>query len=305
MDILTDAINLAGLKSRILSQREIPQNSTIQFPCSRSIGFHVALKGVVYIHSKNRKSPLMIQRGEIALMARGCDHFLSTEEKLSANFKTVKEFEKPNKTESIALTVVSGAYQLFNDPVHPFFKELPEWFVLKKEEVSVDDGLYQMMDLLGREISKESPGSERIIQAILDVIFSLIIRRVIKESGTKNCQWASAIQNAEVRKTLELLHGDIGRDWGLDELAKKVGVSRSGLAARFKKLTGDTPLHYLTTLRIQKAISLLTTSEQGLEAIAYEIGYKDSFTFSKAFKKLTGLPPRDYRRQYFSGTVLD
>lgn len=278
MDILTDTLNLAGLKSRLLNQRELKGKSQLQFPCSRSIGFHVVLKGEALIHAKGKKAPIRLQRGDIALMARGQHHAVSTE--------------------GPALTIVSGAYQLWNDPVHPFFAQLPEWYVLTHAAIGLDDGLGQMLDLLARESARDELGRERIIQSILDVMFSLIMRRVLAETGARETNWAHSIQHREIRRALELLHTDLQRDWGLDDLAKAIGVSRSGLAARFKKLTGDSPMHYLATLRTQKAITLLTTTDQTVEEIAFEVGHKDSFTFSKAFKKITGLAPREYRRQY-------
>lgn len=300
MDILTDTLNLAGLKSRVLNQRDFAAHTTAQFPCPRSIGFHIVLKGVAYIHASNKKAPITLERGDIALMARGCNHFLSTEEKPAKTAKSLSEFDQMDKVSHPHLTVVSGAYQLWNHPVHPLFRELPDWFILKKNDIDLTEGIYPMMDLLAKESSHQSFGSERVIQSILDVMFSLIIRKVVTIAGLKKFNWSSSIQDEQIRKALELLHQDLAYDWGLDELAKRVGVSRSGLAARFKKLTGDSPLHYLVTLRVQKAIHLLTTSDMNIEQVAFAVGYKDSFTFSKSFKKIAGSAPRDYRRNYLS-----
>ena len=297
MDILTDTLHLAGLKTHLLHQRDFPAHATALFPCSRSLGFHVVLKGTAFIHTKDKKLPLKLERGDIALMARGCHHYLSTNEKSVANPKTLNEFKNSQSSGHSPLTVVSGAYQLWNDPVHPFFLEIPTWFILKKDDIGLNDGIYQMTDLLAKETAQAGLGSERVIQGILDVMFSLIMRRVVNQLGANQTRWASSMQDQQIRKLLELLHRDLKNSWSLPELAKEVGISRSSLAARFKQLTGDSPLHYLVTLRIQKAINLLTTTDMSVEQIAFEVGYKDSFTFSKAFKKLVGLPPREYRRK--------
>lgn len=296
MDILTDTLNAAGLKSNLLHQRAIPPRSAVQFPCSRSIGFHVVLHGVAYIHTKGKKAPLVLERGDIAFMTRGCDHIVSTDKVFDESTKLVSGVKYTSRASNTSLMLVSGAYQLWNDPVHPFFRQLPDWFILQSKDVGLDDGLYQMMDLLSKEASKEDLGSERIIQGILDVMFSIILRKVVKSSGDSKQKWGNSTLDPQIRKALDLLHNKTSYDWTLDELAKSVGVSRSGLAARFKKLTGESPLHYLATLRIQKAIGFLTSSEMSVEKVAFHVGYHDSFTFSKAFKKLTGMPPRDYRR---------
>lgn len=301
MDLLTDTLNLAGLRSRVLNQRHFPSQTTVHFPCARSLGFHVVLKGTAYLHTKNQKTPRVLERGDIALMARGSDHSLSTEAKPSKRVQKLGEFQNSEDGATAPLTLVSGAYQLWNDPIHPFLNELPDWFILKKDDLAIDEGLHQVMDLLGREVSKNKLGSERIIQSLLDVMFSMIMRKVIEKVGADESNWAHSTQKTGVRKALELLHSDLRRDWRLEDLAKDVGVSRSGLASQFKKFTGDSPLHYLTTLRIQKAMTLLTSSDDGIEKIAFEVGYKDSFTFSKSFKRLAGVSPRDFRRRHLSG----
>lgn len=305
MDLLTDTLDIAGLKSRILDHRELPPTAAVRFPCARSIGFHVVLKGEAFIHTEKRRTPLKLERGDIALMARGCHHVLSTEEKILARATELAEFPSARKVGNSALTVVSGAYQLWNDPVHPLFHQLPAWFVLKNDAVGIADGVHQVTELLRRELAHPELGSERIVQSILDVLFSLIVRRAIKESGLKERRWAVSVRDELMRRTLELLHQDISFSWSLEHLAKRVGVSRSGLAARFKKLTGDSPLHYLTTLRVQKAMTLLTSSDLSVEQVALAVGYKDSFTFSKAFKKIAGSPPRDYRRRYLAALPGD
>jgi len=94
-----------------------------------------------------------------------------------------------------------------------------------------------------------------------------------------------------------LLHADCQREWTLDALARQVGLSRSGLALKFKQAVGSAPLQYLTTIRIQKAIYLLSTTTDKLETVSQAVGYKDAFSFSKAFKKLTGQSPREFRQQ--------
>jgi transcriptional regulator GlxA family with amidase domain len=79
-------------------------------------------------------------------------------------------------------------------------------------------------------------------------------------------------------------------------LARKIGLSRSAFAARFSALVGETPLRYLTALRMQKAQELLQDGELSMAAIAGEVGYESEPAFSKAFKKAVGKAPGSYRR---------
>ncbi len=296
MDLLNDLLVHSGLRSRVLGQRSLSDSTSLLFPCARSIGFHVVIQGQAFIHHGKNKSPIVLERGEIALMARGHEHVVSTDQKKPSKVMSLNEFSlNSNNSNSSRLTIVSGAYQLWNDPVHPFFNEIPDWFILRQNDLAANDKIHKMIDLLSDEVSSPELGSERLIQSLLDVMFSLILRRVVKETGRNSKTWSHATQNLELRKALELLHGNLAKNWNLEELAKSVGLSRSGFALRFKKLMGDSPLHYLTTIRIQRAMELLTSTDLNVENVANEVGYTDAFTFSKAFKRLTGIPPKEFR----------
>lgn len=303
MDLLEDILKHSGLRTRLLGHRSFLTAASIEFPCEKSVGFHVVTQGQAYIHSGKNKKPIVLQKGDIALMARGCNHVLSTEEKLPAKLTPLSEYDRATaKTKSAIksgskskLTIVSGAYQLWNEPVHPLFNEIPDWFVIKANEIESFDHLQTMINLLAEEVAKPQLGSERAIQGLLDIMFSLILRRLVLQNSTKPETWSHATQDLKIKHALDLIHSDCARGWTLEELASEVGLSRAGFAVRFKKTLGDTPLHYLTTIRIQKAMDLLSSTDKKIESVALEVGYQDAFGFSKAFKKLTGLPPREFR----------
>lgn len=301
MDLLDDVLKNAGLRTRVLGHRSFYEPMSLQFPCSKSIGFHVVTQGSAFLHSGDGTKPIEIRKGDVALMARGCDHIVSTEPKLSKKLTTIRDFtllqgaSDGKQGAQARLTLVSGAYQLWNDPVHPFFSEIPEWFIVPADDLGGFGPLQSTLQLLADETLRPKIGSERVIHGLLDVMFSLIIRQVVEKSSGTPKSWSHALQDLQIKKALELLHSDCARAWTLEELAQEVGLSRAGFALKFKKAMGDTPLHYLMTVRIQKSMELLSATDLNIEAIALEVGYQDPFGFSKAFKKLTGLPPREFR----------
>jgi len=85
--------------------------------------------------------------------------------------------------------------------------------------------------------------------------------------------------------------------WTLEELARRAGLSRTALAERFRETMGDTPLNHLRTLRMQRAVQLLTETNRPLEAVAAAVGYQDAFSFSKVFKRSVGLSPKAFRQR--------
>jgi AraC-like DNA-binding protein len=74
-------------------------------------------------------------------------------------------------------------------------------------------------------------------------------------------------------------------------------MSRSGFAARFAALVGQTPMHYVTNVRMRVANELLNT-EKGLTIgeVAARLGYQSEGAFNRAFKRFNGKTPGATRR---------
>jgi len=90
-------------------------------------------------------------------------------------------------------------------------------------------------------------------------------------------------------------HAEPGRAWTIESLAASAGMSRSAFAARFKALTGETPLDYLTEWRMQQAKSLIESGETPLKQIVASLGYASQAAFRTAFKRRVGQTPGAYR----------
>ena len=72
----------------------------------------------------------------------------------------------------------------------------------------------------------------------------------------------------------------------------------SSLISHFKAAYGQTPMRYLTLLRLKRAEALLLSRGTTLEGIARASGYDNAFYFSNAFKKEKGISPSAYRRKF-------
>ncbi|MGC9195121.1 MAG: GlxA family transcriptional regulator [Syntrophobacteraceae bacterium] len=86
--------------------------------------------------------------------------------------------------------------------------------------------------------------------------------------------------------------------FSLDELATDLAISPRHFKRRFKRATGDSPLAYLQRLRIEAAKQKLETTQETVDAITSQVGYEDSNSFRRLFRKLTGLSPREYRERF-------
>jgi transcriptional regulator GlxA family with amidase domain len=85
--------------------------------------------------------------------------------------------------------------------------------------------------------------------------------------------------------------------WSIDAMARCAGMSRTSFTARFRAAIGDPPAAYLTSLRLRRAAGYLSTTSKGVREIARLAGYGNEASFSKAFSRVFGCPPGEYRRE--------
>lgn len=86
-------------------------------------------------------------------------------------------------------------------------------------------------------------------------------------------------------------------DFNIDTIAETVGLSRSAFFKKLKSLTGFAPVDLVREIRMDKAVSLVTTTDMSISEIAYAAGFKESSYFGKCFKKKYGMTPLEYRSQ--------
>ena len=84
----------------------------------------------------------------------------------------------------------------------------------------------------------------------------------------------------------------------IDDMARQSSLSPRTLNRRFKLATGQTPQRYLQSLRIEHAKRLLENSDLPIADIVQKTGYEDLSSFTRLFKKLTGLSPGYYRTSF-------
>ena len=84
----------------------------------------------------------------------------------------------------------------------------------------------------------------------------------------------------------------------VDEMVRRSGLPASTFKRRFKAATGQTAIGYVQRVRVEEAKRLLEATGDSVEAISYQVGYEDPASFRRLFKRLTGMPPGDYRRRF-------
>ena len=104
--------------------------------------------------------------------------------------------------------------------------------------------------------------------------------------------------DALVHSAQEWLNTNLSVITPIREAVRRSGLSERSFHRRFTQATGLAPLEYLQRLRVEQAKRRLERTRDAVEEIAWQIGYEDPSAFRRVFRRLVGLSPGKYRRQF-------
>ena len=130
------------------------------------------------------------------------------------------------------------------------------------------------------------------LESLLYAFFSVLAKTAVVPK-----QKYRELENQYVRRAVEFVQNNYPRKIKISDVADYVGITRSYLYTIFMKSFGVSPQEYLSNYRITRASELLTITDLTVEMVAASCGYDDPLVFSKAFKKIKGLPPTKFRKE--------
>ena len=105
-------------------------------------------------------------------------------------------------------------------------------------------------------------------------------------------------ERTELDEVLAWIEKEAHRDVTLRDIAGRASVSIRTLNRRFQAETGQTPMQWLTGVRVRHAQQLLESTDYGVERIGREVGFASPGNFREQFRRLTGVAPLNYRNTF-------
>ncbi len=148
------------------------------------------------------------------------------------------------------------------------------------------------------------------INLLLEKNLNYINTAMQKNNQEELCAWISAALNdfidsvyraqdagkmTQIRPAVDFIEGHYDQPITLADIAKASYLSVSRLAHLFKEQMGITLIEYLTSVRINHAKSLLLSTDKSCTAICFEVGYNNQSYFTRTFKDMVGMTPRQFR----------
>ena len=137
-----------------------------------------------------------------------------------------------------------------------------------------------------------------MLEMYLRQIFIKLHRYFTTVSKVENSQIAEDIDSAML-----YFSEHYNEDICIEDYAKEHLMSTSWFIRNFKQYTGSTPMQYILSKRIYNAEALLQNEQYNITEISNIIGYDNPLYFSRIFKKVKGISPKEYRKNIIQQSV--
>jgi AraC-like DNA-binding protein len=270
------------------------------------IAYHVVTEGNCFTNIIGEE-PIAIGAGEVVVYTKGDAHVLSSSPGMRAGPLPPGALDGLNGSQlpfslnyggdgPASARFVCGYLACDAQPFNPLLDNLPP--IIKAGDTQGSDAgwLGQFIRLATMESADKRAGGESVLAKLSELMFIEVIRRHLETLPPEQAGWLAGLRDPFVGKALSQMHARPEHNWTIEDLAKEVGLSRSVLAERFGDLVGLPPMQYLAKWRMQIAAELLRGGGANIATIAAETGYGSEAAFSRAFKKVVGVPPSEWRR---------
>jgi AraC-like DNA-binding protein len=284
-----------------VSKKTASHSTASENSWSQVAHFGMVSRGNCWLSEKGLADPLPLTGGDCFLLAPGSTYALRDNPRTRAH--SFCEAAPKNGSNvihygggGVPTTIISGWFSFSAISIKPLKRFLPELILIKADQARTL-ALHSTLQLLASEMAEPAPGAEVMVNRLADILFIQCVRAHIT-SSSESCKngWLRAIFDPQIGAALKAMHERVENPWTVETLADAAGMSRSAFALRFKELLGETPVEYLTNWRMYKASGLLQDDDKKLFEIAKSVGYQSDAAFSKAFKRVLGVAPREYRR---------
>lgn len=191
----------------------------------------------------------------------------------------LEHLEIDQRQEIICLWVNPGPVSTFNHPI-----------VLTDRRGT----MRTMFTEIYAEHTADRPLRQELINSYLRILLLLI---------QQHCRQPEGATNLEFERALALLHEFYADDFDIVELARRVAVSPTQLFRLFRSRLGTSPMRYRNHIRVDKAKLMLTDMSLPIDTVARRVGLPDPKYFTRVFRQLTGMSPRQYRQQRLAGFI--
>jgi len=279
MDAIADFLSAIHVQGVCYGRRQVTGTWAPRSEIGSNAQFGLISYGQVLLSLPDAES-IQLFHGDFFLLAPGREYVLST---------------VPGSAQS---AIIAGRFSFDQTHSSPLTDFLPPVILIRGGQPSMLS-LQKTLELLASEVDASTPGAGIAVRRLADLLLIQALRAhlaVAERNQSERSGWLHALADSHIGAALNSMHKRIEYPWTVASLASEAGMSRSAFAQRFKKLMSEAPLEYLTRWRMYRGSDLLRESDRKLTDVAQAVGYDSDGAFHKAFKRVLGIAPGEYRR---------
>ncbi|MGH8518711.1 MAG: AraC family transcriptional regulator [Panacagrimonas sp.] len=245
--------------------------------------FHLVDQGQCWLKLEQSEDRTLLGAGDLVVLPRGTGHTL-----------TPVEGADGRVDESGFTTMLCGEFHFESTTGNPVMDSLPELMHVRGE--ASGDAYRRLAQLLVHEAGHPGFGMRAVVDKLADALFVMALRQHLAGTGARRGLFA-AMADARLKRALDAMHREPGRDWTVASLAEVALQSRTAFAERFAEVLEETPYQYLTRWRMALALKLLRDPRLSVAHVAERLGYQTEAAFRRSFKRVHGYGPGSVRRR--------
>jgi len=299
MDPLSDVLSLLKPRSYVSRGFSAGGDWAIQFAPYEGIKFNAVVSGQCWLAMEGVPEPLLLEEGDCFLLPKGRSFRLASD--LGVTPVDAVALFKAAPRGGVALCngggdffLLGSRFTLAGPHAEILLGVLPPIVHLRKEQDRT--ALRWSLDKMREEQREAQPGSSLVTEHLAHLMLVQALRLYLAEGAKGGVGWLFALADKQTGAAIDQMHADPAQRWTVQDLAQRVGMSRTAFAVKFKETVGLSPMDYLTRWRMLLASDRLTNSRDSIGAIAVSLGYESESAFGAAFKRVMGCSPRQYGR---------
>lgn len=286
MQALSDVFNLFRLEAFVYNNAKFCGNWEVPEGELGQTCFHMPTDGECLMIMEDGEE-IVVAEGDTVIFPYELPHRLRS---LKSSKKEAYFVPYPQAKEEDGMGIICGRFTFEHPSGKHILDQLPPYFIVKNDHSA------QWLEPFRQLIIAESlqSNSSAVLNRLSELLFIHSVRQWLEQlqpdikSSAYQPSSLSLYGDPKIAAAVTLMHQQPNKEWGLEELATAVNMSRTAFAARFKKVSGWTAMQYLTWWRMQLAWQSLA-SGRTVAQVADEVGYQSEVAFAKAFKREFGV----------------
>ena len=303
VDPVSDLLRSVRVQSTVYCRSSLYVPWGFRVEAKASASFHLLTDGEAWLEVDGLQAPIRLSTGDLVILPNGRGHQLRDE--LTSPVPLLDDILATHPVSSGQLryggsgsraSLLCGGFSVDGRAVHPLLAGLPPVLHIRGHDDEPAPWLARTLDLIRAEMTSADPGADAVVTRLTDVLLVQAIRRSLATATNGDAPALRGLLDPRIGRAVRAIHREPGRQWALANLARDATMSPSAFSARFRRLTGESPMRYVARTRLARAAEYLRDSEDSVLTIAGRTGYHSDISLSKAFKRQFGVAPGTYRK---------